>query len=208
MKKAIFNKRGTRQLIDSGYKLFDKQTNCICTGNVYANTQYSAIIRPYSQTRCNWTDFEPGQLMNTDLKPFRRYGIPNFMYDILTDQTRAESLILYMFFVTDSNMDIRPVVWVLTDKKHQLIKCTAAHRHGTSWTKTNQVLTAVLPYITSQLELQHKAVGRGYIRKGRGYDEVYKGRFGTGYKRHIPTPNSGIKGNSYHFIEYWIDKNV
>lgn len=149
MKKAIYNKRGTRQLINSGYRLFDKQTNCICTGNVIANTQFSAYIRPYSQTRCKNIDFEFGHLLNADLKPFRRYGIPECMDDVLTDRTRAESLILYMFFVTNSNGDIRPMVWVLTDKENNLVQCTAVHYYGANRSKPNKVLATVLPYITN-----------------------------------------------------------
>ena len=34
MKEAKFNKTGTRQLVDTGWKTFDRQTNCISTGNV------------------------------------------------------------------------------------------------------------------------------------------------------------------------------
>ena len=148
MKKATWNKTGTRQLVNSGYRLFDKQTNCITTGNVYASTKYSGFIRPYTETKCNNHDFAKGELMHTDLRPFRRYGIPSYIYDILTDQTRAGSYILYMFFVTDSDKSIRPVCWVVTDKMHKLITSTFVHLYGTNWLKPQQVLAEVLPYIT------------------------------------------------------------
>ena len=52
MKKAVYDKSG-RQIVSSAWKEFNQQTNCISTGNVYANTQYSSFIRPWKEKECN-----------------------------------------------------------------------------------------------------------------------------------------------------------
>ena len=53
MKKAEYNKTGTRMIIDTGWKTFDKQVKLISTGNVFTDTQLSLFVRPYSMTECN-----------------------------------------------------------------------------------------------------------------------------------------------------------
>ena len=100
MKKAEFNKRGTKMLVDTGWKEFDRQTNCITAGNAVCNTQMSTYIRPFSETECNGLVFRPGELMAFDLKPYVKYGIPEAVLSLLEFKGRRDSLILYMFFTT------------------------------------------------------------------------------------------------------------
>ena len=71
MKEAKYNKTGTRQIIDTGFKKFDKATNLISAGNVIANTQYGNFIRPYNMVLCNGNKFHKGHLMECDLKGFK-----------------------------------------------------------------------------------------------------------------------------------------
>lgn len=96
MKRAIYNKQG-RQIIDTGYKKFDKATNCISTGNIIANTQYGCYIRPYSKLFCNGNRFEPGHLMNCDMKGFKNVGL--HILNIIKDKGRKDNVILYQFDV-------------------------------------------------------------------------------------------------------------
>lgn len=57
------------------------------------------------------------------------------------------------------------------------------------------------------LVFHHSAVVRGgYVRKGHGYDEPYKGRFGKGIKKHIPNLECARKSTYYHVIEYYIEQ--
>lgn len=56
------------------------------------------------------------------------------------------------------------------------------------------------------LVFHHSAVVRGYVRKGHGYDEPYKGRFGKGVKRHIPNLECARKSTYYHIVEYYIEE--
>lgn len=87
-----WSKNGMKMIIDSGYKLFDKQTNDITTGNAITNTQYSSIIRPYSETECNGQKHEKGYLTNYDLQYF---SIPNWLRKEIIENDRK--ICLYEF---------------------------------------------------------------------------------------------------------------
>lgn len=51
----------------------------------------------------------------------------------------------------------------------------------------------------------HTAAARGYIsRKSEGRLERYSGKFGDGYKLHLPRWDT----SNYHYIQYWIEKEV
>jgi len=155
MKKAEFNKRGTRQLVDTGWKAFDRQTNCISTGNVIANTQLSLYVRPYRETECNGYTFKPGDLLEADLKAFR-YRPPDDVMDILRDKEREKSVILYMFSTSEvvGNIVGRymrvPFLWVVTDRDHRLVKCRSVHRCGAQMCKRYNATREILRYITEE----------------------------------------------------------
>lgn len=148
MKKAKYNKRGTKQIIDSGWKLFDNQTNCISTGNVYASTQLSSFIRPYSQTECNGGVFQEGHLMQFDLKPFSQLGVPSEIMQVLKDVNRKDSVILYMFFVTNKYKRVEPFCWIVTDRLHNLVKRIVTCEYGANKNKRARAACEVTEYIT------------------------------------------------------------
>lgn len=53
--------------------------------------------------------------------------------------------------------------------------------------------------------LFHSVLGRGYQRLDQGITfEEYSGRYGTGYKKHIPNAYDHNTGNRFHRIEYWL----
>jgi len=68
---------------ESPHKTFNRQTNCLGTGNMIANTQYSNYIRPYSEIECNSFTNPPGHLQNYDLTK-------NIVADILPYHIREE----------------------------------------------------------------------------------------------------------------------
>lgn len=146
MEKAIFNKRGTRQIINSGWKEFDKQTNCISTGNVISNTQYSSFVRPWKDTKCNGHDFPEGQLMNFDLQFFS--GIPQSIDEYLRDEKREDSVILYKFSTYKDGRN-NPFCWVLTDRNYKLIKYRVIVGYGENSTKRFSAANEVMKYITA-----------------------------------------------------------
>jgi len=152
MKKAEFNKRGTKMLIDTGWKGFDRQTNCISHGQSIANTQISTLIRPFSETECNGHVFRPGELMAFDLKPYLKYGIPDRIREILEDKNRRNKMILYMFSTTPvRRLERVPFFWVITtsDWHHpKLIDKHVCLRLGERYTKRMAAATEILKYIT------------------------------------------------------------
>lgn len=146
MKKAIYNKKGN-QVVNTAWKEFNKQTNCISTGNVYANTQVSSFIRPWSETKCNGFDFPEGQLMKFDLQNFGRYRIPENLDKVIRDKNRKDSVILYMFF-TIRNKKVTPFGWVLTGREHHLIGWNVVRGYSESYTKRWSALNEAIQYIT------------------------------------------------------------
>ena len=148
MKKAVYNKYGTRQIIDSGWKEFDRQTNYISTGNVIASTQLSSFIRPWRQTECNGFTNQCGHLMNYDLKQFDRWRIPADLLVEIEDKNREESVILYMFYTNTKDRDIKPFGWVLTTRDHKYINSRVVRNWGESYVKRSAALWEAIRYIT------------------------------------------------------------
>lgn len=148
MKKHVYNPSGTRQLINSGWKLFDEQTNLITTGNVSSNTQQSSYIRPWTETKCNGRTNPEGHLTNFDLHPFRKYGIPPVIDKIVSDKGRKEPVILYMFHVWSKDQHILPFCWVVTDKNHKLVKTVIVTRWGEHKGKRISAAREAVSYIT------------------------------------------------------------
>ena len=148
MKEAIFNKRGTKQIVNTGFKLFDKQTNCITTGNAICNTQFSSFIRPFSQCECNGFVRREGELMHFDLNPFKKWRVPSAIQDVLKDRERKDSVILYMFFTNNKEFGIEPFLWVLTSREHKLIRSSLVFGYKRWLNKRCEAATEVIKYIT------------------------------------------------------------
>lgn len=135
-------------LIDSGWKEFDRQTNVIATGNVYANTQYSSFIRPWKETECNGFTDPEGHLIKYDLKPFQNYWIPKDIEEYLTNRNRQDSVILYMFFVRDKEGCVEPFSFVVTDYHHRLIMYRVQSYRGQRYMKQLNATKEAIRYIT------------------------------------------------------------
>jgi len=135
--------------IETGYKLFDKQTNVISHGNVYANTQTSCYIRPYMETECNGREVKPGELMKFDLKCvfgeyLRDYNlVPQAIKRVLEDKNRKQSVVLYKFFVTVKR-ERRVIGFVLADYDNNLIERCAINigNYSYFWKRYNAILEA------------------------------------------------------------------
>lgn len=96
LKKNEYNRLGN-QVVKTGHKTFDKQTNMITTGNVIANTQLSGFIRKHSEVECNGYDFKEGELRKSDLKDFRKFDGFQMVKDYLDKSLKDEQVILYAF---------------------------------------------------------------------------------------------------------------
>lgn len=94
LKKARYNARGTKMLIESGHKTFDKQTNCLTTGNVIANTQLSFFIRSFNETIDPVGHIVPkGRLRDYDLNHFS--DMPSYIRRCVEYITEDIQVILY-----------------------------------------------------------------------------------------------------------------
>ena len=138
--------------MDSGFKLFDKQTNLISTGNVFANTQRSVFIAPWSETdrnNCKWTE---GRLLKSDLKfgGFDGY-LPKCIHNIVYDKNRTELIILYAFRVFRQGRE-EVIGYVVTDKDYNYMNhCIIAASNG-SFYKRQCAVEEAMKYICNGWE--------------------------------------------------------
>ena len=121
MKTAKFNEKGTRQLVNSGWKTFDGQTNYLGTGNVWASTQYSSYIRAYSDVKNGAHIGKPGDFLKYDLHAFQTQMIPDSMMDLMKNTERKDSYILYEFFTLTKDGRREVFGHILTDKDYKLL---------------------------------------------------------------------------------------
>ena len=111
---------GNKMKFESPFKIFNKQTNIISTGNAYANTQTSSFIRPYSEEiNPVGEKREKGYLQNWDLNNFN--NLPYNVKEDVIEKGKDKSLILYEFHHYNNE---RKIVdgYVLTDTNYKHIK--------------------------------------------------------------------------------------
>lgn len=139
-----------KQIIDTGWKEFDRQTNCITTRNAYTNTQFSAFIRPWKKTECNGFTNPEGYLLDFDLLQFRKFNIPPIIKDLLVDKNREDSVILYMFFTTKEH--IEPCFWIVTSRNHDYLLSVVVTHYKQNFMKRDNARREVLKYITNDFD--------------------------------------------------------
>ena len=123
MKKCTWD-NGNKMHFESPHKTFNRQTNCICTGNVVADTQYSNYIRPFTELECNGRVNEPGHLQNWDLtQHFTSSILPGHIRQEVRELTRDQKAILYNFHHWNGRRRIDDG-WVLTSdsQEYKLIR--------------------------------------------------------------------------------------
>ena len=94
-KLYTWSKNRMKMIINTKFKEFNKQTNCISGGNVIANTEYGFYIRPYNETvNPVGEKVERGILQNFDLQYFT---ITKELKDFI--QKQKDMVCLYEFFI-------------------------------------------------------------------------------------------------------------
>ena len=146
MKERKYNKTKMKQIVDSHWKLFNKQTNLIASGNVIANTQYSNVIRPWKETECNGRTNPFGRLMEFDLQGFKKHAIPDRILNVIKDKNRENSLILYMFYVTKDGVT-EPFCWLLTNTNNKYITHVIICRFAKNFDKRVSAAKEAMSYI-------------------------------------------------------------
>jgi hypothetical protein len=130
-------------IIETGHKEFDRKADCISTGNVLGDVQYSGFIRPENETECNGLQFPTGHLRAFDLRWWTEsVRIPWHVRDYVLAATKTKSVILYQFFHRRGE---KKTVHghVVTTPDHKLM---AVIHSGPA--KSRAIIHAVLPYIT------------------------------------------------------------
>ena len=126
MKNSKFytwSKSGNKMIINSDFKEFNKQTNCISQGNVIANTMWGLYIRPWNETECNGLTFKEGELFQQDLKHF---NITRAMREYIKSLNRK--IVLYEIFIyRNGKKDV--IGWLIEDKE-RIIDITVANSIG------------------------------------------------------------------------------
>lgn len=127
MKKSKFyswSKNRMKMIINSDFKEFNKQTNCISKGNVIANTMYGNYIRPWKETINPVGDVvEEGHLFNYDLQYF---SISRAMREYIKSLNRE--VVLYEIFIYRKGKQ-DTIGWLIEDNG-RIIDITVAKSSG------------------------------------------------------------------------------
>ena len=88
-----------RMLFESDHKEFNRQVDCISTGNVIGSVQTSFYVRSKMDTECNEQQFPVGHLRQVDLSLWRRLGgLPPDVLQYVREVTEEDEIIVYRFF--------------------------------------------------------------------------------------------------------------
>lgn len=119
--KKIQWRNGNHMLFESECKTFNRQCDCISTGNVWGHVQFSQYIRPTNEVTCNGATFPPGHLRDYDLKPFRLGLFPQVRKAIMKYADKGLQTILYKFRHFNGEREIIHG-FVITDAQHRLLR--------------------------------------------------------------------------------------
>lgn len=131
-------------LMQSGFKTFDSQTSVISTGNVYAYTQISHYIRPWSETKNGFYVGKEGEFLKFDLQDV---VLPTKEFEnIVLNKQRKGSVIWYKFR-TWKGMVEQPFLYVLTDADNRYLVHAIVCNSGQQIGKRVSACREILPYI-------------------------------------------------------------
>lgn len=129
--------------INTGHLTFDRQSNYIGQGNVFAPTQRSSYIRAKNNTTNPVGQMVPeGHLRDWDLKNY--FGdLPNAVRMTVLKQTEDKPIILYEFFHRNGQRKITHG-YILTTADHQHIQTYKYGPTNKSWSVLHKVKEKLL----------------------------------------------------------------
>lgn len=131
---------------ESEFKLFNKQTNLISTGNVWATTQYSNYLRPWNEVDNYGYIGKPGQFVKYDMQFFT--NVPERMRKIIFDTEREQLLILYEFKVYhDGEKEVIGHVLTTGERECKYIAHSVHCPYGCSYWKRESAIREAMKYI-------------------------------------------------------------
>ena len=139
---------GNKMKFESECKTFNKQCDCISTGNVWGGVQFSQYIRPTNEVECNGATFPLGHLRDYDLKPFRLSYFPHVRKAVMEYADAGIQTILYKFRHFNGQKEIIHG-FVITDSRHHLLKKFVTGPTYKSWS----VIDEAIKYITEDESL-------------------------------------------------------
>ncbi len=138
-------------VVESENIAFNKQTDVITTGTVYAGTQRSKCIRPWRMKEWAGKEYHEGELLSRDMAGFG--NVENMVIlNAIYDRARMEDVILYEFFVMKRDRKcgglLRDVLGhVLTDEKNKLISYSLHVPERNSVAKRRSALFEAMNYV-------------------------------------------------------------
>lgn len=140
-----WNKRGSRIIIDSGYKTFDNYIVCITTGQVIGGGQTSFHIRAFNDIECNGNNYEKGHLQNYDLSMFDNldYNVRQYVKSI----TKNKGCMLYEFY-TYKNENKNLVGYIIEQDNNYKIFNNSYY----SWNKKQKCLEFIVKILQEKRE--------------------------------------------------------
>lgn len=149
-----YDKSGN-QVIRSSHKTFNRQTNCICHGNVWAPTMTGQHVRCKQQTECNGFENPEGHLRDFDLNMFREHNMSPTIRQIIleaTDNKNPKGVWVYHIFhwIRQPYGHKKRIShgWVITTYEHDSIAI-----HITPNVKCQDVIEHCLPFLLRKKEL-------------------------------------------------------
>lgn len=131
-----WSKSGNKMIINSDFKEFNKQTNCISQGNVIANTMYGNYIRPWNEEECNGAYFEQGHLFKYDLQFF---SISSAIKEYIKSLNKM--VVLYEIFI-HRNGEKEILGWLIEDNG-RIINMFVAQDYRINYNKRFSALETV-----------------------------------------------------------------
>jgi len=135
-----------RMKFESEHKTFNRQVDCISSGNVIGDVQLSGCVRPRSETECNGFTYEKGHLQEYDLG-WLVGDFPNYVKEFIRKLEYAEdhSVIAYEFRHWNGEKKVVHGYVVTTggDDGHKVL----GRWYGEHW-KSRSVIDEAITYIT------------------------------------------------------------
>jgi len=135
-----------RMKFESEHKTFNRQVDCISSGNVIGHVQLSGYVRPRNETECNGFTFEKGHLQEYDLG-WLAEKFPNYVKEFIRKLDYAEdhSVIAYEFRHWNGRKKIihGHVVTTGGDNGHKVLRKWYGDR-----LKSKSVIDEAITYIT------------------------------------------------------------
>lgn len=134
---------GNKMKFESEHKTFNRQTNCISTGNIISNTILGLFVRNWNNTECNGkTDYEAGHLYKFDTK---NLDLPSYVESYLRKLAKNTDLSFIVYQVRHYNANNKIIHgWIITDNNFRHIR----NFYTNNSYKSDSIMSEVMQYVS------------------------------------------------------------